>query len=201
MKRSAKTAHFLAWILWGLSCLFLLYEYFLRTAPSVIVPELEAAFGVTAGAIGALSGFYFYVYAPMQIPVGLLMDRFGARRLLTLAAILCGLGGILFGIAPTYWVAAAGRILMGFGSAFAWVGMVYISSHWFRAERLALLIGLGNSAASVGAIIGQGPLALAVAQLGWRLAVAVVGGVAGLLIAVAMLIFLKRDPLVAHGAE
>lgn len=194
MKNKGNT---LRWFAWILTCAFLFYEYFLRTSPSVIVPQLMQTFGVTTAAVGALSGFYFYVYAPMQIPVGMLLDRFGARRLLTMATAVCGLGGILFGIASVYWIAAAGRVLMGFGSAFAFVGMVYVSSHWFPSNKLALLVGLGNSVASLGAVFGQGPLASAVDSFGWRGSLLVMGAI-GLILAIVMYFAMKRDIPLHH---
>ena len=182
----------LRWFVWGLACLFLFYEYFLRTGPSVIVAELALTFQVTAAAIGTLSGLYFWIYAPMQIPVGMLMDRYGARRLLTLATTTCGIGSLLFGMAGSYWLAAVGRILMGLGSSFAFVGMVYVSSHWFRGTLLALLIGLGNSSASLGAVVGEGPLAAAVHFFGWRGSLLVVG-IIGLVLAIAMFFVMRRE--------
>lgn len=187
-----KSDSFLRWLGWALTCVFLFYEYFFRASPSVIVPELIQAFGVSAAAIGALSAFYFYVYAPMQIPVGMLLDYFGARRLLTVATAVCGLGGILFGISYAYWLAAVGRVLMGLGSSFAFIGMVYVSSHWFPPNRRALLVGLGNSAASLGSVFGEGPLAAAVGQFGWRSSL-IAMGIIGLLLAVVMYIVMRRD--------
>jgi MFS family permease len=180
------------WFAWVLTCVFLFYEYFLRTSPSVILPALMRDFGVSAAAVGALSGFYFYVYAPMQIPVGVLLDRFGAKLLMTMATAVCGLGGVLFGVATAYWLAAAGRVLMGFGSSFAFVGMVYVSSHWFPPSLLALLVGLGNSVASLGAVFGQGPLAIAVRSFGWRGSL-IFMGIVGLVLAVFMYFAMRRD--------
>ncbi|MCB1084977.1 MAG: MFS transporter, partial [Chlamydiia bacterium] len=81
----------------------------------------------------------------MQIPVGLLMDRLGARRLLSFAAFACGLGSFLFAASYSIVPAEGGRFLMGIGGSFAFVGMIYVCSHWFPANKLALLVGIGNS--------------------------------------------------------
>ena len=94
-----------------------------------MVGDLMENFHISASTLGILSAFYFYAYSPMQIPAGLLMDRFGARRLLTFATFICGLGGILFGFAPSLWLASLARFLMGLGSAFAFVGLVFVCSH------------------------------------------------------------------------
>ncbi len=88
------------WIIWGLACAFYFYEYFIRIAPSVMVEDLFHSFNIGAGVFGIISAAYLYAYAPMQLPVGVLMDRYGARKLLTIATLVCGLAALLFGVAP-----------------------------------------------------------------------------------------------------
>src|SRR5690606_9072077 len=143
-------------------------EYFLRVAPSVMITDLYKAYHIGAGVFGVISAAYLYAYAPMQLPVGVLMDRYGARKLLTLATLICGIGSILFGVAPTVWLSIVSRLMMGVGSAFAFIGMVYISSHWFHGKILALLIGAGNSIGMLGAVVGEGPLSQLVQTFSWR---------------------------------
>lgn len=165
----------LKWVVWALAAFFYFYEYLLRVAPSVMVSELMNAFHVDAAILGLLVSFYFYAYAPMQLPVGLLIDRFGAKKLLTFAALVCGLGSILFGISTRFLEAASGRILLGFGSSFAFVAMVYVCSHWFPKSKRALLVGLANSIGMLGAFCGQGPLGVALHKVNWRVAMILLG--------------------------
>ena len=170
---------------WLCASVFYLYEYFLRVSPSVMVNELMQTFQVNAGAVGLLTALYFYAYSPMQIPVGMMMDRYGARRLLSFATLVCGLGSLLFAVAPNIFVAGVGRLLIGLGSAFAFVGLVYVSSHWFAPALLALLVGLGNSFGMVGAIAGEDLLSILVDSYGWRLSMfvlAIIGLVGALVI-------------------
>jgi fucose permease len=75
----------LKWFIWLLAAGFYFYEFVLRVSPSVMVDELMTSFGITASAVGVLSAFYLYAYAPMQLPVGLLMDRYGIKKILSLA--------------------------------------------------------------------------------------------------------------------
>lgn len=157
-----------------------------------MVPDLMRAFRMTAGQIGLLSAFYFYSYALMQVPAGLLMDRFGARNLLSFGALICGVGSFLFGEALSLVPAAIGRFFMGIGSAFAFIGMVYVCSHWFPKKRLALLVGVGNSIGMLGAVGASGPLTFAVAFLGWRLTVNLLGLI-GVALAVCLFFFLFKD--------
>jgi len=165
-----------------------------------MVQDLMAAFSVTAGSLGALSAFFFYAYAPMQIPVGLLMDRYGARWLLTLAALLCGIGCFFFGTTTQLSIAELGRFLMGIGSAFAFVGMVYVCSHFFPARRLALLVGVGNSIGMVGAFGALGPLSFSVDSFGWRFTVNAFGYI-GIALAIILFIFMRREPRPSKKVE
>ena len=129
------------WWIWSLAVVFLFYEFFIRVFPTAMVSELMASFNVTARSLGTLSAFYFYAYAPMQIPVGLLMDRFGARKLLTFASLICGIGSILFALTYQLATAELGRFFMGIGSAFGFVGMrqhgfapLQLEIHLFRRK-------------------------------------------------------------------
>lgn len=176
------TKPLLAWLVWLLSALFFAYECALRVMPSVMVPELERAFFIDASAVGLLSAVYLYLYVPMQLPVGLLLDSWGTRRVFPIVVGVCAVGSILFGAAPTLWLAYVGRILMGLGSSFGFVGCIYVSTRWLGDGRLPWLAGLGNSLGSVGAVLGQGPAATLVVYVGWR-AYSIAAGILGLLLA------------------
>jgi MFS family permease len=180
------------WVIWGLGALFFLYEFVLRVAPSTMVPELMEAFDIDATGVGDLSAFYLYAYAPLQIPIGILMDRIGARRSLTFAALACGVGSLLFGLAPVFWVAALGRLLMGAGSAFAFIGFIYITAKWFPDRWLATLVGLGSGFGFAGGLIGDDTLVLSVQLVGWR-PTSIILGISGLLLALLMRLALKGD--------
>lgn len=177
--------HVSPWIMWALAAGFYFYECLLQVSPGVMVPELMHAFNVDATALGNLAAFYFYAYAGMQIPVGLLLDRFGPRKLLTLASLICMLGCLLFGVATVLGVAKLGRLLIGIGSAFAVVGTMKLAAIWFRADRFSLLTGMLVTIGSLGSVSGQKPLALLVNNYQWRgsmLILAATGGVLAILI-------------------
>ena len=110
-----------AWLVCALGAVFYSYEYFLRISPSVMEHALRDHFNLSATGFGLLSAFYYYAYVPMQLPVGVLMDRFGPRRLLTIACLICVVGTFMFGDTVLFGVAAAGRFLVGLGSAFAFL--------------------------------------------------------------------------------
>lgn len=166
-----------AYVLFAVASLFLYYEFFLRVSPSVMVNELMYAFSVDALSLGTLSAFYSYSFAPMQLPVGMLMDRFGVRRLLTFASCICAAGCFAFSFSQDLSFAELGRFFMGIGSSFAFVGMVYAASHWFEEQKRAVLVGIGNSVGMLGAASGEGPLSILVGHVGWRETMLILGGV------------------------
>lgn len=156
-----------------------------------MVPEMMETFSANAAEIGLLSAAYFYAYAPMQLPVGLLMDRFGARNLLTFASIVCGLGSICFGLSGSIAPAAFGRLFIGAGSSFAFVAMIFVCSHWFKPEKRALLVGLANSIGMLGAVCGQGPLSFSVKHLGWQETMGLLG-ILGIILGFFIYFLIKR---------
>lgn len=158
----------LRWIIWLLAALFYFYEFILRVSPSVILTDLMQKFSLNASQVGILSAFYLYAYAPMQLPVGLLMDRFGLKVILSLASIVCGIGTYLFAISSDFTFAAMGRLLIGAASAFGFIAMVYVSTHFFSEKKRAFLIGLANSIAMLGASCGTGPVSSIIKSVGWE---------------------------------
>jgi MFS family permease len=160
--------HISPWLVWGLGAAFFFAEYFARVAPSVMVPDLMRDFGVDALTLGSLSAFFYYAYVGMQIPVGILVDRYGAHRLLTLMSIFCGLGCFLFASAKGVGSAELGRLLMGFGASFAFVGSLKLAAVWFPATRFGLLAGLTQALGMLGAAVGQAPMSFSVMHFGWR---------------------------------
>lgn len=91
-----------AWIVWGLGCVFYFYECLLQVSPSVMSNELMRDFAVTSQTLGILSGIYFYSYAAMQLPGGVMMDYFGPQKLLTLATTICAVSTIAFGLTDNF---------------------------------------------------------------------------------------------------
>ncbi|MEE3001431.1 MAG: MFS transporter [Planctomycetota bacterium] len=134
--------HPMTWLVWFVPAIFFLYEYLLRVAPGVIEKDLEKQFHLDEGGMGGALGMYYYAYAPMQLVVGVLLDRYGARLLLTLAAVFCSIGLVFFSMAETPSELAASRFIVGFGSSFAFIGAIYVAIVWFNEEKVAFLTGL-----------------------------------------------------------
>jgi len=179
-KLHASNSRFLPWIVWGIAALFYFYENLLQVSLDVMASDLMRTFKASATQLGNLGGYYFWIYALMQIPIGVLLDRYGARRLLTLAASICMLGCLIFATASQLLGAEIGRAMIGFGSAFAAISCLSLVAHWFPIRRFAFVAGLSITIAMLGAIGGHIPLALLIHWLGWRssmLLLSVVGGI------------------------
>ena len=159
--------------------------------------ELMADFAIAAAGLGNLSAFYFYSYVAMQIPTGLMVDRFGARRVLVVGAALAALGSLLFAAAPSLVWANVGRLLIGGSVGVAWVGTLKLAAHWLSPQRFALASGLALAAGMIGAVSAGVPLRWAVAEFGWR-PVMLAGAVVIALIGVAIG-WLGRDDPVERG--
>jgi len=164
----SKKMVFTAWLVCGIGALYYAYEYLLRIAPSAMEDSLRHHFGLTATGFGLLSSAYYYAYVPMQLPVGVLMDRFGPRRLLTIACLICVIGTFMFSCTDVYNVALAGRVLIGIGSAFAYVGVLKLATIWLPEDKLAMVAGITAALGTVGAMIGDNIISTCVANSGWQ---------------------------------
>ena len=159
---------------WLVGSLFFFYAWILRVSPSVMVEELMRDFAVGGAILGNLSALYFYGYAGMQIPVGLLLDRFGPRRLMTVAAAVVGVACLLFARSDSLAGASLMRFLIGAGCAFSLVGAMAVAGQWFPRQRFALLGGLSMMIGMAGGVFGQAPLRVAVEATDWRTAMVAV---------------------------
>lgn len=151
-----------------LAAAFYMYEFTLQVSLGVMTNELMQDLGLNAASLGLASAFYFYAYTPMQVPAGLLHDRFGPRRTLTVAILICALGALCFSFSTTVVHASFGRFLMGVGSAFSFSGALMLIARWFPPQHFAVLSGFVQLMSSVGAIGGEVPLAKAIHFWGWR---------------------------------
>ena len=158
----------LSWSVWMVAASFYLAGFYLRVSPAVITAELMRDFSITAGQLGGLSAAFFYAYVLMQVPTGVLVDSWGARKLLITGALGAALGAVLFGVADNLAVATVGRALMGGATAVAWIITLKLASHWFPQRRFAMLTGLGLLVGNIGALFAQVPLRLLVDAFGWR---------------------------------
>ncbi|MBS0359194.1 MAG: MFS transporter [Proteobacteria bacterium] len=189
----------LPWVICAIGAIFYSYEYLLRISPSVMRADLMSHFGITATQFGLLSGLYYWAYVPMQLPVGLLMDRYGPKRLLTFACLICVVGTYMF-VSNNVWMSGTGRFLVGFGSAFAFVGVLKLATIWLPENRLALVAGLTAALGKMGAMFGNISLTQMTSSIGWQQTVSI-SAVSGIFVAVIIWFVIKEKPTVAGKAK
>ena len=184
----------LAWTVWGLGALLYLIGFYQRVAPAVITDQLMTEFMIGGAALGNLSAFYFYSYVAMQVPTGMIADRWGPRRLLTVGAGVAALGTALFAFAPNILWANMGRLLIGASVAVAFVSMLKLASHWFAPKQYALASGMALLMGVVGGVVAGVPLRFLVEGFGWRPVMAVSAAVTAVL-CVATWLRVRDDPV------
>src|SRR5436189_1937517 len=131
----------MAAVAWILTAVFYFYQYAMRSAPAVMMPQLSQAFGVSALGVASIVGLFYYGYSPFSLVAGAAMDRLGPRKLVPFAAVTVGIGALLFASGNAN-VASVGRFLQGAGGVFALIGAVYIATKNFPASQAATLIGV-----------------------------------------------------------
>lgn len=157
------------WLIWITAECFTLWQFLVQLSAGIIVQPIMTDFAVSATAAAVLTSSFYYIYISLQIPVGLIMDQVGPRILLSLGALVCGLGSILFSWTDNFYMAFVGRLLMGGGAAFAFVGTLYIIREWFPENRYAFLLGISEMLGMFWAVLGTVVFAAFLEDYGWRL--------------------------------
>lgn len=161
--------------MWAIPAALFCIAFFHRAAPGVVAKELMQAFGATGAIVGLLSATYFYAYAGLMVPAGLLIDAFGVPRVVAGGGAMMGLGSLVMGMAGTAATLFAGRFLVGLGAAVTFVGALKIAAAWFPPARFGMLSALTASVGLFGSLLATLPLAGLVAHTGWRAAFWLVG--------------------------
>ncbi len=181
------------WLGWGaLATVFLLVNVH-RLSTAVLSEQLTADFGVTAAQLGTLHASFFVVYALVQIPAGVLADRYGPRYIGAAGAAVLSLGAIAFTMSGGYLAATVSRAVIGLGSGVIFVTVLRFCANWYRVDEFATMTGLTAGMAGVGAIIATTPLALAVGAVGWRTTVFGLAGI-GFLAAGSVFALSRQSP-------
>ncbi len=143
-----------AGVAWLITAVYYFYQYTLRSAPAVMMPQLSEAFSLSAMGVASLAGLFYWGYSPFSLVAGVLMDRIGPRRVVPLGAAAVGVGALLFASGHTE-LASLGRLLQGAGGVFALIGAVYIATKSFPASMAATLIGATQMFGMAGGSAGQ----------------------------------------------
>lgn len=157
-----------------LSVLFI-FSMFYRLSNAVIAPDLVKAFNLNAGSLGILGGAFFYSFALIQIPMGVLLDRIGPRYVMTIFGLVGALGAFVFASADTFFLAIFGRVLLGAGMASVLMGSLKVFVLGFPNEKFSTLSGILISVGAFGSVLAASPLAWLSANIGWRMTFVIAG--------------------------
>ncbi|KAB1193104.1 MFS transporter [Haloferax sp. MBLA0076] len=179
------------WVLWALLAVGFLLVSFHRVTTAVLADDLSRAFDTTGAELGMLHAAFFYIYAALQLPSGILVDRVGSRRVAAAGLAVMSLGVFGFALAPTYALAFASRALLGLGGSVLYTATLRFLANWYRPDEFATMTGWTIAAAGMGGVLATTPLAIAIDSTGWR-SVLLAVGVGGVGLA-AVTFFVVRD--------
>lgn len=181
------------WLVFALLALAYLLVYFHRTSPAVVAKDIMRDLQAGEALLGLLASAYFYPYALMQIPAGLLSDSWGPRRTITVFFLLAGAASIWFGMADSVATATAARVLVGLGVSMLFVPTIKVLTRWFRLREFAFMMGLLMAVGGLGVLGAASPLAWLSAALGWRGSFLAIGGLT-LALALAIWFLVRNSP-------
>jgi MFS family permease len=182
-------------VIWAIAAIFFLYEFFLRTFVGSIAHQLIRDLHLNIEQFTLIGSAYYLAYGLMQIPVGVLADRFGVKKIMMFATLTCSLSTFLFAYSDSFTGALLGRLFMGFGSSFAFVCLLVVASNWFPKRFFAFFAGASQFIGAMGPMLAGGPLIswLIYSHINWRFALSSIGSF-GILLAFLTLVFVKNKP-------
>ncbi|WP_411964675.1 MFS transporter [Haloferax sp. YSMS24] len=179
------------WVLWALLAVGFLLVSFHRVTTAVLADDLSRTFDTTGAELGMLHASFFYIYAGLQLPSGILVDRAGSRRVAAAGLAVMSLGVFGFALAPTYAIAFASRAVLGLGGSVLYTATLRFLANWYRPDEFATMTGWTIAAAGMGGVLATTPLAIAIDSAEWQ-SVLVAIGVGGVALAV-VTFFVVRD--------
>jgi MFS family permease len=192
MKTDKKISTTYAWSIWFICALFYFYVYVMRTSPDIMSAELTHFFSLTDTKLDFLLGAYFYIYAPMQLIAGMLFDGYETKKILPIAILICIIGSLLF-IQQNYYIAFLGRIIIGAGSAFGFVGVIYAATNWINKKHFSLILGLTQAMGMLGVVFSMTAIENLLLFNKWN-NIWYYFIIAGIILAIALLFIIPKHP-------
>ena len=183
----------LPWLSWGLTVTFYCYQYFIRVSISSLQPDLVKHFHINYVSLASIAAAFYYAFIVTQLFSGFLIDRLGARVCLVFATLMATIGSFVFASSQQVHALEISRVLVGIGAAFSYVGALALCRAWFDEKKFALLNGLTLSIGTLGAFLGEGPLAYLLSIENWR-HVLFEMGVLSAVLTVMIAIFVRNSP-------
>ncbi len=185
---------FYGFLLWLLCAIFFLYEFFLRVYTGSISIDLIREFSLIPSKLALIGSFYYLAYAVMQIPAGILLDKYGIQKMLSFSIAVCVMGVFLFSFSHSYYLLLAARLLMGVGSAFAFPSLLMIAVQYFSKRHYGAWMGATQIMGAIGPIAAGAPFVFLIYALhgSWRDALLIVGGLGILLLIITVIFSFKH---------
>lgn len=173
------------WIVWAVASLYFLYDFMQQVAPSAMGQNIMSSFAIDAAFLGVIASVYFYSYGLLQVPIGVIIDKYGPHIPLAIAAFLSALANVWFALSHNPYEALLAHMMVGAFCGFSFVTVLKLISNWFPLERFATMVGITNLIGMLGAVFAESPLSDLVNKIGWRhtvLIFALCGFILGILI-------------------
>lgn len=183
----------MAWSIWSVGMLAQILNTFHRVAAGPAVDSIMADMGLTAATWGSLMAMYFYIYAMVQFPAGIMADSLGPRKTITTGCIISTIGSCIFGLAPSVGVLFLGRILLSLGVSMVYVNLLKLVIDWFKRRHFARIVGINSMLITLGALIGTTPMALLISSVGWRWSFEILAGI-NLLVCILCWVVIRNKP-------
>lgn len=182
-----------AWLAFFLVVACYLFTQFHRIAPAAISAALQQTFAADEQTLGVIASLYFFVYALLQLPTGVLVDRYGPKWIVILGCFVAAIGSVIFAQAPNLWIAGLGRVLAGMGVSVTFIALLKLIAMWFPARRFASMTGLAILLGNCGALLSTLPLQQLLRWMSWR-SVFSMAGLLNAILGIACILWLKNRP-------
>jgi sugar phosphate permease len=181
------------WLLWGVLAGGFLLVNFHRVSTAVISGSLASTFNTTGAELGLLHASFFYIYAALQLPAGLLVDRYGPRNIAAAGLLVMSAGATGFALAPTFTIGFVARAFVGLGGSVLYIATLRFLANWYRPDEFATMTGWTVAAAGLGGVLATTPLAIAVDATDWRVATAI-AALVGAAFTIAVYLLVRDEP-------
>ncbi len=156
-------------LFWGLLAIFYVYQYIARSSiPTTLTDHIMAHYGLDSAGVGALLGCYYYAYTFMQAPAGMLIDKFGIRNSGAFATFICAAGLAIFIATSNYFIGALGQIMVGFGSAFAFLALLKCITSWFAPAKATVMTSVSAAFGPIGPVFAGPAIAVCAQSMCWK---------------------------------
>jgi sugar phosphate permease len=181
------------WVVYGVLITSYFLVFFHRMSVGVVKDELMSGFNMSATSFANLGAMYFYAYAVMQIPSGILADSIGVKKTIVYGSMITGAGSVLFGLAPNILFTFIGRAMVGIGVSVTFICIAKVNTMWFKEKEFGTMTGVTGLVGNLGGVVAQTPLAIMVSVFTYQYTFVAIG-LLSVLVAIVALKFVYDKP-------